>query len=81
MTTKCPTCSTGEQAVTLLELMLKEKVKWPVGAEFAMQDDGGENIKFGRGRTPTLCGTGVCAQYGCWGLITDSRQIGSSFIP
>ena len=45
--------------MTLLELMLKENVKWPVGAEYAVQDDDGEKVNFGRGRPPKLCGTGV----------------------
>ena len=45
--------------MTLLELMLKEKVVWPVGAEYAVQDDDGEKVKFGRSRPPKLCGTGV----------------------
>ena len=45
--------------MTLLELMLKEKIVWPIGAEFAVQDNDGEKVKFGRGRPPTLCGTGI----------------------
>ena len=45
--------------MTLLELMLKKKVVWPVGAEYAVQDDDGEKVKFGRGRPPKLCSTGV----------------------
>ena len=45
--------------MNLLELMLKKKVKWPVEAEYAVQDGDGEKVKFGRGRPPKLCGTGV----------------------
>ena len=45
--------------MTLLELMLKEKVVWPVGAKYAVQDDDGEKVKFGRGRTPVRYNTGI----------------------
>ena len=45
--------------MNLLELMLKEEVEWPVGAEFAVQDDDGERVKFGGGHPPILCNTGV----------------------
>lgn len=45
--------------MNLLELMLKEEVEWPVGAEYAVQDDDGEKVKFGYGRTPILCNTGI----------------------
>ena len=45
--------------MNLLELMLKEEIEWPVSAEYVVQDDDGEKVKFGRERPPTLCSTGV----------------------
>ena len=45
--------------MNLLELMLKEEVEWPVGAQWAVQDDDGERVKFGGGHPPILCNTGV----------------------
>ena len=45
--------------MNLLELMLKENVEWPVGAQWAVQDDDGERVKFGGGHPPILCNTGV----------------------
>ena len=45
--------------MNLLELMLKNEIEWPVGAEYAVQDDDGEKVKFGRERPPILCSTGV----------------------
>ena len=45
--------------MNLLELMLKNEIEWPVGAAFAVQDDDGEMVKFGCGRTPILCNTGI----------------------
>lgn len=45
--------------MNLLELMLENKVVWPVGAGYAVQDDDGMKVKFGYGRPPTLCTTGI----------------------
>ena len=44
--------------MNLLELMLENKVVWPVSAGYAVQDDDGK-VKFGYGGPPILCTTGI----------------------
>lgn len=39
----------------LIELMLAADVQWPVGAKWAVQDDGVTRIKFGGGDKPIRC--------------------------